>query len=85
MSKRRTPQVKLGNWRMRPIYAQSFLYADDVVLLASSKEYLQHSVAEWYEVLKWKGMSLNVRTQESIRVECEGAFMEQVAVGTQGM
>uniref|UniRef100_T1HA24 Uncharacterized protein n=1 Tax=Rhodnius prolixus TaxID=13249 RepID=T1HA24_RHOPR len=58
--KRRTPQVKVGNWRMRLIYAQSFPYAEDVVLLASSKEHLLHSVAEWCEMLKWKGMALNV-------------------------
>ena len=34
--KKRTRRVKIGNMNMRPVYTQTLVYADDIVLLANS-------------------------------------------------
>ena len=56
--KRRTHRTKIGIWRLRPVYLQVLLYADDIILITDTKERLQQAVNEWYEELKRKGMSI---------------------------
>ena len=45
--KRRTTRIQIGYWNMRVIQLQVLLYADDIVLIASSEENLPRSVIEW--------------------------------------
>ena len=37
----------MGNYKMRPVYVQSLIYADDIVLIVSNEEELQKAVTEW--------------------------------------
>ena len=60
------------------------LYADDIILIADTKERLQQAVNKWYEELKRKGMLINIdkskilrvtkddRQQEDLDIRCEG-------------
>jgi hypothetical protein len=52
MCKRRTERMRVGYWKMRPVYCQALLYADDIVLIADLEEKLQGEVIEWTETLK---------------------------------
>jgi hypothetical protein len=45
--KTRTPEVQTGNWKLRPVYVETLVYADDVVLVADTERDLQVSVTEW--------------------------------------
>jgi hypothetical protein len=36
--KRRTPRTTVGFWNMQHVYAQSLLFADDIVLIAETQE-----------------------------------------------
>jgi hypothetical protein len=55
--KRRTERMRVAYWNMRPVYCQTLLYADDIVLIADSEEKLQGTVIEWTEILR--GMAVN--------------------------
>jgi hypothetical protein len=35
--KRGTERTRVGYWKMRPVYYQALLYADDIVLIIDSK------------------------------------------------
>ena len=69
--KRRTHRTKIGNWKLRPVYLQSLLYADDIVLIADTQERLQHAVNEWYEELRRKGMEINIDKSKTMRISKE--------------
>jgi hypothetical protein len=45
--KRRTPRTRVRFWNMQYVYAQSLLFADDIVLIADTEEKLYTSVIEW--------------------------------------
>lgn len=50
--KRRTLRCKIGNYRLSPVYVQSLIYADDIVLIAKSKTDLQIVVEEWVNTIR---------------------------------
>ena len=41
-------------WNMRPVFIQTLIYADDIVLIADAPGKLQQAVVEWQEELKRK-------------------------------
>ena len=53
-------KTKLGMWKMRPIFLQTLLYADKIVLIAGTTDRLQHAVAEWHEELEKKRMIMHI-------------------------
>jgi hypothetical protein len=57
---KRTTRCKVGNYKMRPIYVQSLIYAYDIALIVSNKE-LQKTVTEWASAIKDRGMRINVK------------------------
>jgi hypothetical protein len=59
--KRRTPRTRVGFWNMQHVYAQSLLFADDIVLITDTEEKLQKSVIEWTHEIERKGMELMKR------------------------
>lgn len=88
--KRRTHRTQIGNWRLRPVYLQVLLYADDIILVADRQERLQQAVEEWNEELKLKGMTINTekskvmwvskkdKSEEDLLILCEGKVLERV-------
>jgi hypothetical protein len=86
--KRRTPRMSVGFWNMQHVYAQSLLFADDIVLIADAEEKLQKSVIEWTDAVERKGMELNEkkskvvkvnkRGEGNINIQCKGEMLEQV-------
>jgi hypothetical protein len=57
---RRTPKVKISNWKLRPVYVQTLVYADDVVLIANTERDLQVSVTEWASTFSKRGFEVNI-------------------------
>ena len=47
------------NWKLRPIYAQALLFADDILLIADTEQKLQNMITEWARYIESKGMALN--------------------------
>ena len=39
--------TKMGMWNMQPVFIQTLIYADDVVLIADAPGKLQQAVVEW--------------------------------------
>lgn len=88
--KSRTEKSVVGFWKMKPVYCQALIYADDILLISDTKIKLQKAIIEWTETLKERGMTVNTkkskvmmvaRTEEQIepiRMECDGEVLEQV-------
>lgn len=86
--KRRTPRTTVGYWNLIPVQAQALLYADDVVLIADTREKLQAAVDEWSEELLRKGMEINATKSKVMLVgrededhpliTCNGVPLEKV-------
>lgn len=79
-------------WKLRPVFLQTLLYADDIVLVAGTPERLQQAVVEWYEELKRKGMVVNTekskvmwvskqdRSYEELDIVCDGKTLEKIEI-----
>ncbi|XP_039276101.1 uncharacterized protein LOC120349670 [Nilaparvata lugens] len=78
--KRRTQNMMVGYWNMRPIGARALLYADDIVLIADTQQKLQQSVTEWAEELKRRGMIMNVSKSKVMVVSRGGRENIQIMV-----
>lgn len=88
--KRRTNRTKMGMWKMRPVFIQTLLYADDIALIADTPEKLQQGIMEWYEELRRKGMEINIekskvmwiskqdRSEDELNIECDGKTLERI-------
>jgi hypothetical protein len=70
--KRRTPRRRVGFWNMQHVYAQSLLFADDIVLIADTEEKLQKLVIEWTHEVERKGMELNEKKSKFMKVSKRG-------------
>jgi hypothetical protein len=62
--KRRTPKVKIGNWKLRPVRVQTLVHADDVVLVADTDRDLQVSVTEWASTFSERGLEVNIQWKQ---------------------
>lgn len=86
--RRRTGKMKVGNWMMRPIYVQSLVYADDIVILAGKEEQLQEALTEWAHAFQDRGMEVNVSKTKvmqftkgeevQLRIKWKNEIIEQV-------
>lgn len=88
--KMRTDLSLVGMWRLRHVYVQALAYADDIILIADSPAKLQKAVMEWSEILRERGMRVNLsksqvmmvtRTDEQVEplnIMCMGQRLEQV-------
>jgi hypothetical protein len=56
--KRRTAISRVGYWKMRRIYRKDLICADEVILIADSKNKLQKAVTERDEILRGKAMMM---------------------------
>ena len=86
---KRTARCKVGHYKMRPIYVQSLIYADDIALIVSNKEELQKAVTEWASAMKDRGIRINVKkskvmvitknkNREHLNITWEEEQLEQV-------
>jgi hypothetical protein len=67
MCKRRTERMRVGYWKMRPVYFQALLYADDIVLIADSEEKLHGAVIEWTDrCMKFSSLGCKFRIKFEI-------------------
>ena len=66
--RRRTRRYKIGNWKLRPIYLQSLIYADDIVLINSNVAGLQNAVIEWASTLEERGMEVNIGKSKLMKI-----------------
>ncbi|XP_068082743.1 LINE-1 retrotransposable element ORF2 protein [Anabrus simplex] len=53
-------KLTVGNYLMRPVRFSDLAFADDLIVVASSEQNLQHNINVWVEELKEKGMEVNV-------------------------
>lgn len=86
----KTRKTKIGNWNMEPVWVQNLLFADDIALIADTKEKLQNLVTEWTEELEERGMEVNRKKSkvmkfsrngeidENMRITCGDEELEQV-------
>jgi hypothetical protein len=84
--KRRTPRTTVGFWNVQHVYAQSLLFADDIVLIADTEEKPQKSVIEWTHEVERKGMELSEkkskvmkvskRGEGNINIQCKGEMLD---------
>ena len=81
--KSKTKKHTVGNWKMQPIYTQALLYADDVVLIADTKEELQNVVTVWADEIKNKGMTLNVSKSKWMKIT-KGGESEDLDISWEG-
>ena len=81
--KSKTKKHTVGNWKMQPIYTQALLYADDVVLIADTKEELQNAVTVWADEIKNKGMTLNVSKSKWMKIT-KGGESEDLDISWEG-
>ena len=83
----RTGLTKVGNWKLRPIYAQALLFADDILLIADTETKLQNMVREWTVAIEAKGMEINPSKSKvmlvsknpdgrTANIECKGHLLE---------
>jgi hypothetical protein len=74
---------------MQHVYAQSLLFADDIVVIADTEEKLQRSVIEWTQSRKERNgtelnekkskvMKVSERGEGNINIQCKGEMLEQV-------
>lgn len=59
LCKRNMPKVTVGYRNMCPIQLQSLLYADDIILLADSRESTQKILDKWNEIIQQMDMKVN--------------------------
>lgn len=74
--RRRTRRYKFGNWKLRPIYLQSLIYADDIVLINNNVEDLQNAVIEWASTLEERGMAVNISKSKIMKIGGEKVNFE---------
>ena len=67
-NKLRSKKTKIGYWNLQPIYVQALTYADDVVLIADSKEKLQEIVTTWVENLKLRNLDINANKSKVLYI-----------------
>ena len=56
------------------------LYADDLVLIAKSKEELKEKIGKWKECMEAKGMRVNVRKTKVMMSGCKEAATEKSGI-----
>lgn len=60
LCKNETRNTGLGYLNLNPVMTQDLLYADDIVVIATSEEQLQRKITVWKNKLKDRGMQVNV-------------------------
>ena len=58
-------------WRMRAIQLQDMLFGDDMVIVAESKEELQHNVNEYQRELSAINMEININKSKTMIISKE--------------
>jgi hypothetical protein len=57
----KTARRTVGNYKMRPVYVHSLIYADDMALIVSNEDELQKAIIEWTSAINDRGMRINVK------------------------
>lgn len=78
-------KISVGYNKMRNVEISECIFADDIVLLATSERNLQHNLNIWMGVLEAKGMRINIDKTKTVLISNEekemNISMEMTAVG----
>ncbi|KAF6203343.1 hypothetical protein GE061_003761 [Apolygus lucorum] len=61
-----TKKYVIGNWKMRQVCISELAFADDVALIASRADYLQHNLNQWEEEMKKRNMIISTTKTKSM-------------------
>jgi hypothetical protein len=78
--KRRTPKLKIGNWKVRPVHVETLVYADDVVLVVDTQRDLQVSVTEWTSTFSERGLEVNINKSKVMKMCRENEEEEEINI-----
>ncbi|KAF6213851.1 hypothetical protein GE061_011575 [Apolygus lucorum] len=82
-----TKKYVIGNWKMRQVCISELAFADDVALIASRADYLQHNLNQWEEEMKKRNMIISTTKTKSMiisrspaqhMIQLSGQRLEQV-------
>ena len=57
--------MSIFRWELRPVYVQTLVYADEVVLIADTERDLQVSVTEWASTFSKRGLGSKYKQKQS--------------------
>ena len=66
--KRGSKEDKDGKWNLKSIYLQTPVYADNIFLIITDIQDLQHRVVEWASVLKENSMNINITKSKVMKI-----------------
>lgn len=88
----RTPKLNIGNKDLQPVFIQSLVYADDIVLMTDTQLKMQRLLNTWVKEIENKKMSINIKKSKVMIIKgktsevneeggifCKGVRLEEVS------